>query len=133
MIRKKEIDKKPVDYLCIKRPQLARFYLFPKIHKRTLSVPRRPAISNNAIATENLLAFLHFHLKQLMPKVPRILEDTRDFFTQIMEVKDLPENAFLVSFDVVGLHLHIPHEEGIEITMEFLEKLKIFRQKVYVT
>ena len=122
-----------MDYLYIKRPQLARFYLLLKIYKRTPSAPGRPVISNNTIATENLLAFLDFHLKQLVPKVPRILEDTRDLFSRIMEVKDLPENAFLVSFDVVRLHLHIPHEEGIEITMEFLEKLKIFRQKVYVT
>lgn len=79
------------------------------------------------------MAFIDFHLKQLVPKVTRILEDTRDFFTRIIEVKDLPENAFLVLFDVAGLHLHIPHEEGIEIKMKFLEKLKIFRQKVYVT
>ena len=122
-----------MDYLYIKRPQLAQFYLLPKIHKRTPSVPGRRVISNNTIATENLLAFLDFHLKQLVPKIPPILESTRDFFTRIMEVKDLPENAFLVSFDAVGLHLHIPHEEGIEITMEFLEKLKIFQQKVYVT
>ena len=39
MISIKEIDKKLADYLYIKRPQLGRFYLLLKVHKRTSSVP----------------------------------------------------------------------------------------------
>ena len=54
MIRKKEIDKIPPDYLYIRQPQLGKFYLLPKIHKRTTSVPGRPAISNNSTVTENI-------------------------------------------------------------------------------
>ena len=45
--------------------------------------------------------------------VPYILEDTSDFLTWIMEIKDLPEDVLLTSFYVVGLYPHIPHEEGI--------------------
>ena len=39
------------------KPQLGRFYLFPKIHKRTSYVPGPPVISNNGTATENIFAF----------------------------------------------------------------------------
>ena len=35
MVRKKEIDKKLVEYIYIKRLQLGIFHLLPKIHKRT--------------------------------------------------------------------------------------------------
>ena len=125
MIRKKEIDEKLADYLYIKRRQLGRFYLLPKIHKRTTSVPGKPVISNNSTATENISAFLDFHLKPLVTKVPHILEDTRDFPTRITEIKDLLEDSLLVSFDVVGLYPHIPHEEGIEIMEEFLNQREV--------
>ena len=54
MLRKKEIDKKLFEYLHIKRQQLSRFYLLPKIHKKTKNVPGRPVISNSGTATENI-------------------------------------------------------------------------------
>ena len=97
----------------------------PKIHKRITIVPGRLVIFNNSTATENISAFLDFHLKPLVTKVPHILEDTRDFLTRITEIKDLTENALLVSFDVVGLYLHISHEKGIEIMKEFLNQREV--------
>ena len=36
MLRKKEIDKKLFNYLLVKNPQLGRFYLLPKIHKKKI-------------------------------------------------------------------------------------------------
>ena len=61
MLLRKEIDKKIMEYLIKKKPQLGRFYLLPKIHKRTFNVPGRPVISNNSTATENISAFLDFY------------------------------------------------------------------------
>lgn len=60
MMRKKQIDKTVSDYLCIKRPQLGRFYLLPKIHKRTTNVPGRLTTSNNRTGTENIRLSLMF-------------------------------------------------------------------------
>ena len=122
MLKKKEIDKKLYDYLFIKRPQLGKFYLLPKIHKRLNSVPGRPVISNNNTATENISAYLDFHLKSLIPKIPHILEDTRDFLTRISNINNIPEDSILVSFDVVGLYPHIPHEEGLETMKKYLDQ-----------
>ena len=82
-------------------------------------------MSNNSTATEDISAFLDFCLKPLVTKVPHIFEDTRDFLTRIMEIKDLPEDSLLVSFDVVRLYPHIPHEEGIEIMKEFLNQREV--------
>ena len=81
MLNRKEIDKKIMDYLLIKRPQLGGFYLLPKIHKRTSNIPGRPVVANNGTATENVLAFLDFHLKTIVPTIPHIAEDTRDFLS----------------------------------------------------
>ena len=40
-------------------------------------------------------------------------------------MKDLPEDALLVSFDVVRLHPHISHKEGIEIMKELLNQREV--------
>ena len=78
-------------------------------------------ISNNGTATENISAFLDFHLKNIVSTIPHILEDTRDFLQRLNQIGDIPGNALLVSFDVVGLYQHIPHE-GVEIMQRFLDK-----------
>ena len=114
MLRKKEIDKNLFNYLLVKNPQLRRFYLLPKINKRMTNVPGRPVISNNGTSTENISSYLHYHLKSLITNVPHMLEDTRDFVNHIQDLSDLPESSNLVSFDVVGLYPHTPHEEGIK-------------------
>jgi len=74
--------------------------LLPKIHKRTKNVPGRPVISNNGTATENISAFLDFHLKSIVPEVTHILEDTRDFLSRINQLRTIPEGSILVLFDV---------------------------------
>ena len=121
MLRKKEIDQKLYYYLLVKNPQLGRFYLLPKIHKRMTNVPGRPVISNNGTATERISAYLDYHLKTIVPTVPHILQDTRDFINRIKHLDNIPDNSILVSFDVVGLYPHIPHEEGLKTMSEYLD------------
>ena len=106
----------------MEKPQLDRFYLLPRIHERTSNVPGRPVISNNGTATENISAFLDFHLKNIVSIIPHILEDTRDSLQRLNQIGDIPENALLVSFDVIGLYPHIPHNQVVEIMRRFLDK-----------
>ena len=70
-----------MEYLLVKRPQLGHFYLLPKIHKGKTNVSGRPVISNNQTATENISSFLDSHLKDIVPTIPHILEDTKDIKT----------------------------------------------------
>ena len=63
-------------------------------------------ISTNGTATENITAFLDFHLKNIVSTILHVLEDTRDFLQCLNQIGNIPENALLVSFDVVGLYPH---------------------------
>ena len=54
MVRKKEIETKIIENVLVKRPQLGRFYMLPKIRKRKTCVPGRPVILNNQTAIENI-------------------------------------------------------------------------------
>ena len=86
------------------------------------NIPGWAVISNNGTkSTENISSYLDYLLKSLIPNVPHISEDTRDFVNRIQDLPDLPESSILVSFDVVGLNAHISHEEGIETMTEYLE------------
>ena len=78
----------------MENPQLGRFYLLPKIHKRTSNVPGRPVISNNGTASENISAFLDFHLKNIVPTIPHILDDNGKFMQRLDQIVDIPGTAF---------------------------------------
>ena len=119
MLSRKKIDKKLMNYLIKKKPQLGRFYLSPKIHERTLNVPGRPGVSNIRTVPENISAFLGFYLNPVVQTTPHIFENTRDFLSRLSYLQDIPENAILVSFDVVRLYPNIPHEEGIDLWKHF--------------
>ena len=118
----KELDQKIINYLTVKKLQLGRFYLLPKIHKQTMNVPGRRLISNNGTATERISSFLDFHLKNIIPAIPHILDDTRDFLYRIEQLQNIPEGTLLVSFDVVGIYPHTPHDEGLQIMKKYLDK-----------
>ena len=122
MFNLKDMDQKIINYLTVKKPQLGRFYLLPKIHKRTMNVPGRTVISNNGTATERISSFLDFDLKNIIPTIPHILEDTRDFLYRIEQLQNIPKGTLLVSFNVFGSYPHIPHEEGLQIMKKYLDK-----------
>ena len=41
---------------------------------------------------------------------------------RLNQIRNIHENALLVSFDVVGLYPHIPHNQGVEVMRRFLDK-----------
>ena len=96
--------------------------MLPKIHKSVSKVKGRPVISNCSTATENISAYLDSHLDPLVKKIPSVLEDSREFLEKLSGLGELPENAILVTFDVVGLYSNIPHEEGLEALNFYLEQ-----------
>ena len=55
------------------------------------------------------------------------IKDTGDFLNKIKNINAIPENAILVTADVVGLYPSIPHQAGLEALREALDKRKIHK------
>ena len=115
------MDPDTLQFFSVDNPKLGRFYLLPKIHKRLCRVPGRPVISNSGYYTENISAFLDFHLQPLSQKVKSYIKDTNDFLRKIRDLPDLPADSIFCTIDVVGLYPNIPHEDGLEAIRKSLD------------
>ena len=95
-IRKRgDLKKENIQYFEVKDPKFARFYPLPKIHKRLHDVPGRPVISNCGYYTENISAFLDFHLQPLVQAVKSYIKDTNDFLNKFRSLPKLPSDIIL--------------------------------------
>ena len=100
--------------------KLARFYLLPKVHK--VGVPGRPVVSCSGSLTEKVSEIVDHLIKPFLPTIPSYLKDTKDFLSKVRNMGPLPDNAILVSLDVVNLYPSIPHADGLLALSEFLSK-----------
>ena len=96
-------------------------YLLSKIHKGFVNVPGRPVISNCGTPTEKASEFLDHHLQPIMKSGTSYIKDTNDFLSKLKNLKKVPDNAILVTADVVGLYPSIPHNEGLEVLKKQLD------------
>ena len=60
--------KETLNHFAVEDPKFARFYLLPKIHKRSHNVPGSSVISNCDLHTENISSFLDYHLQLFSQK-----------------------------------------------------------------
>ena len=106
------ISDSTLQYLLINIDARAgRFYLLPKIDKK--NCPGRPVISGCNTPTEKISAFVDHQLKSLVPQIPSYVQDTNDFLNELKDMERFPDEAILVTIDVVGLYPNIPHDEGL--------------------
>ena len=56
--------------------------------------------------------------------LPNVIKDTTDFLMKSESLGDIPEGALIGTMDVIGLCLHIPHEEGLKSLKEIIQELK---------
>ena len=49
----------------------------------------------------------------MVPSIPSYIRDTKHFLQKLNDLERLPDNAILVTADVIGLNPHISHEEGL--------------------
>ena len=101
---------------------LGKLYFFPKIHKRLSNVPGHPVISNCGTPTKKASEFLDYHLKPVMQMSWSYIKDSGDFIEKIRRISNIPDDAILVTADVVGSYPSIPHELGLKALEEALEK-----------
>ena len=71
------ISEKNFEYLKIKNPTEARFYLPPKIHKK--DIPGRPICSSIHCPTSKICKFVDEHIKHYVPKTNSYVRDTQHF------------------------------------------------------
>ena len=64
-------------------------------------MPGRPVISNCGTPTEKASEFLDHHLKPVVQSGWSYIKDSNDFLKKIKNVDNIPENAILVTADVV--------------------------------
>ena len=106
----------------------AKFYCNYKVHKANSDntvPPVRPIISGSGSITENISIYLDYHIKDLASKHSTYLQDTPHFLRVIDKINKGPKlqkNAMLVTADITGAYLNIPHEDGNNCLFETLEE-----------
>ncbi len=109
MVDNDELDHENYLYLLPANSRTARFYFFPKIHKKL--VVGRPIISGNGCPTEKISAFVDEHIKQYVKTFPSYVRDTTDFISKLRSLKT-NQRIILVTMDVTSLYTNIPNNEG---------------------
>ena len=107
--------EKAIEPFCTK---MAHFHGLPKSHKSGL--PLRPVVSTSDTPARDLSVLLERILRQLLQFVHAHFESTKEVIRILEKHRELPEDALLVSLDVVGLYSNIPIEDG-EAVMAILE------------
>ena len=101
---------------------LGKLYFPPKIHKKLSNVPGGLVISNCGTPTERASEFSDYHLKPVMQRSWSYIKDPGHFIEKIKRINNIPDDAILVTTDVVELYPSIPHELGLETLEAALEK-----------
>ena len=77
------ITKEEYEAMRADEKAAARFYATFKVHKKHVTgkvPPERPIISGNGSVTENISAYVDFHIKELATQHSSYLQDTPDFW-----------------------------------------------------
>ena len=70
-------------------------------------------MSNGGTVLEQCSVLLEYHLKKIMQKCWSCIKDSEYFIEKINNLDSAPENAILVTADVVGLYPSTPHDLGL--------------------
>ena len=117
------IDKATKEFLLPpKNTSTPLFYGLPKIHKP--GCPLRPIVSGCDGPTDHLSPYVTHFIQPLASNFPSHIKDTKHFLNLIEKLPPLSPNALLVTADVTSLYTNIPHEEGIEAVIHFMEEYK---------
>ena len=118
-----KIDQKLFNYLFPPpNPRTSIFYILPKIHKT--GIPGRPIVSSVGSLTENISKFLDLCTSPIVPKIKSHIKDTTHLLKTVLTGKKLPKNTLLVSLDITSLYTNIPHQEGIDACLYYIDKYR---------
>ena len=101
---------------------LGKLNLRPKIHKHLFDVPERPVLSNCGTATEKVSELLDHVLKAVMQQKGSYIKDSGDFIKKLKKIKEVANDAIMVTADVFGLYTIIRHDVGLEALQKTLDE-----------
>ena len=121
-LEKKEITADWVDFIVNEDAQPGKNTPLYKTHKE--NTPARLLTTGCNTAIENLSRFLEVHSAPLSAQLPSRIKDTGHLLEIIDELnaKGIPDNAILVSFDVVNMFPNIDNERGLRTLQRALSK-----------
>ena len=102
----------------------AKLYCTFKVHKPhtvMTAPPERPIVSAKGSVMENASHFVEHNIKDHGTQHPSYIQDTPDFLRHLQEINKegkLPEDALIVTWDVIGLFTNIPHLDGLDAVRE---------------
>ena len=99
-----------------------KLHLLPKINKRLSNVPGRRVISNCGAPTEKVAKFPDSLMQSITRKGWSYIKDSKDFIYKSRKLGKIPDNAILITADVVCLYPSIPHSVGLRALKETLDK-----------
>ena len=77
-------------------------------------------VSSNSHPTERT-SQVYYHINPLVSTLDSHIEDTTDFLNKLSNLGNLPNNAILITLDVSSLYTNIPHNQGIDACLHFLD------------
>ena len=101
---------------------LGKLYLLPKINKSIKNVSGRPVISNCGTPTDKVSEFLDHDFKPKVQGGKSYMKDSGHFLENMKTLRCIPDNALLVTADVVRLYPSIPHQASLTSLKEALDK-----------
>ena len=126
-LEEKLIDEETAKILVPDVPREGRAYGMVKAHKETPEgeklPPMRLVISGCGSTTENISHFIDHFAKDIPPKLESHIQDTPHLLRILDTLNNestQPENAILVTIDVVGLYPNIPQDEGMAAFREHI-------------
>ena len=87
-----------------KATNLRKLYLLPKIRKGLSNVSGHPVMLNRGKTTEKVSEFPDYQLQPIMKQETSYIKGTGDFLEKLRAIGEMPEEAILVTADVVGLY-----------------------------
>ena len=75
--------------------------------------------------TEKVSELLDYYLKPVMQNGKSYIRDSGYFIEKTENISTLPENAVLVTADVVGLYPSTPHQADLSVLKEALESRSV--------
>ncbi len=121
MKTRKSLKKQEIDLLS-DGLRTALLYFLPKIHKNPEHPPGRPIESSNSSPTEKISQMSDIIMNEYVTLLPSTVRDTTDFLQKIALIANIPEGAFVVSWDVIGLYPNIPTKDGLKASRWMLNK-----------